>query len=252
MIFPRPRHATVVAYLALFVALGGTSYAVTRITGKNVPKDALTGADIKNLTGKDVRNNSLTGADVRNLKTGDVANGSLLGEDFAAGQLPKGEKGDQGPVGPTAGAAGGDYDDPPPNPMAILEQAEIRLAAAGRIYAQASLHSALWSCSFSGTPQLSGNCTETVGIYVDGQPVPHSARSFGNSSASNSNFTTNINSSDHDWSLFGVSGSVAAGTHTIQLGAVLDAHPNNANTTGAVGPNGPNANAIVGGIALGG
>jgi hypothetical protein len=56
-------YANVMATDVVFIALGGTSYAALRITGKNVPKDALTGADIKNLTGKDVRNNSLTGAD---------------------------------------------------------------------------------------------------------------------------------------------------------------------------------------------
>jgi hypothetical protein len=92
----RPSHATVVAYLALFVALGGSSYAALRVTSRNVPKDALTGADIKNLTGKDVHNNSLTGADVKNLGSGDVANGRLLAEDFAPGQLPAGPPGPPG------------------------------------------------------------------------------------------------------------------------------------------------------------
>lgn len=95
----RPSHATVVAYLALFVALGGSSYAAIKVTGKNVPKDALTGADIKNLTGKDVRNNSLTGADTRNLTGRDVVDGSLLAQDFASGQLPRGAKGDKGDKG---------------------------------------------------------------------------------------------------------------------------------------------------------
>ena len=92
----RPSHPTVVAYLALFVALGGTSHAAVKITGKNVPKDALTGADIKKLTGKDVTNNSLTGADVKNLGSGDVSNGRLRAEDFAPGQLPRGEPGAPG------------------------------------------------------------------------------------------------------------------------------------------------------------
>lgn len=87
------------ATVAVFVALGGSSYAAIKVTGKNVPKDALTGADIKNLTGKDVRNNSITGADVKNLTTGDVANGRLLAEDFAPGQLPRGEMGATGPPG---------------------------------------------------------------------------------------------------------------------------------------------------------
>jgi hypothetical protein len=82
----------------MFIALGGSSYAVLRVTGRNVPKDALTGADIKNLTGRDVRNNSLTGADVRNLTSADVANGRLRAQDFAPGSLPKGTKGDPGPL----------------------------------------------------------------------------------------------------------------------------------------------------------
>lgn len=37
-------YANVVATLALFLALGGSSYAALTITGKNVPKDALAGA----------------------------------------------------------------------------------------------------------------------------------------------------------------------------------------------------------------
>lgn len=110
----RLTYANVVATLALFVALGGSSYAALTITGKNVPKDALTGADIKKLTGKDVTNNSLTGADVKNLRSGDVSDASLLAQDFKAGQLPtgpqgpqglKGDKGDKGDKGQD-GAAG--------------------------------------------------------------------------------------------------------------------------------------------------
>lgn len=95
----RMTYANVVATIALFVALGGSSYAALKVTGRNVPKDALTGADIKNLTGRDVINNSLTGADVKNLTSADVTNGKLLAEDFAPGQLPKGETGATGPAG---------------------------------------------------------------------------------------------------------------------------------------------------------
>jgi hypothetical protein len=92
-----PSHATVVAYLALFVALGGSSYAALKITSRNVPKDALTGADIKKLTGRDVINNSLTGADVKKIGTGDVTDSSLLAQDFAPGQLPEGPPGEPNP-----------------------------------------------------------------------------------------------------------------------------------------------------------
>jgi hypothetical protein len=94
----RLSYANLMATIAVFIALGGSSYAALRVTGRNVPKDALTGADIKKLTGRDVTNNSLTGADVKNLTSADIANGRLLAEDFAAGSLPKGDKGDPGPL----------------------------------------------------------------------------------------------------------------------------------------------------------
>jgi hypothetical protein len=95
----RLTYANVVATLALFIALGGTSYAALTITGKNVKNGSLTGADVKNgsLTGADVKNNSLTGGDIRN--------GSLRSADFKAGELPAGRPGDPGPQGP-AGPAG--------------------------------------------------------------------------------------------------------------------------------------------------
>jgi hypothetical protein len=73
-----------VALLALFVALGGTSFAALLITGKQV-KDS-------SLTGRDVRNSSLTGADVKNR--------SLKAGDFAAGQIPAGDAGPAGAQGP--------------------------------------------------------------------------------------------------------------------------------------------------------
>lgn len=106
----RMTFANVVSSMALFVALGGTSYAALTVTGKNVKNSSLTGADVKrsSLTGSDVRNNSLTGGDVKNLTAGD----------FAPGQLPAAKAGPTGPVGP-AGAKGdtgakGDRGDPAP------------------------------------------------------------------------------------------------------------------------------------------
>ena len=83
----RPSHTTVVAYLALFVALGGSSYAAITITGKNVKNSSLTGSDIKN--------SSLT--------TSDVKNRSLLAVDFKSGQLPAGPRGATGATGPQGG-----------------------------------------------------------------------------------------------------------------------------------------------------
>jgi hypothetical protein len=88
---PRLTYANVVATLALFLALGASSYAAVTITGRNVKNSSL--------TGRDVKNNSLTGADVKNIRSGDVSDGSLLSKDFKAGQLPAGPRGLQGATG---------------------------------------------------------------------------------------------------------------------------------------------------------
>jgi hypothetical protein len=77
-------YSNVMATLAVFVALGGSSYAAITITGKQVRNKSLTGADVRNnsLTGAQIRNNSLTSADVKN--------GSLRAKDFAVGEIPAG------------------------------------------------------------------------------------------------------------------------------------------------------------------
>ena len=85
------QYANVVASLALFAALGGSSYAAIAVTGAQVRDGSL--------TGRDVRNSSLTGKDVRNQ--------SLLAQDFRPGQLPAGPQGPRAiPVLRPAGASG--------------------------------------------------------------------------------------------------------------------------------------------------
>ncbi|HLM08217.1 MAG TPA: hypothetical protein VK307_00805 [Thermoleophilaceae bacterium] len=82
----RLTYSNVVASLALFAALGGSSYAAVAITGKQVRDNSLTGRDIHNAS----------------LTTKDVRDQSLLASDFRAGQLPagpQGQKGDPGPKG---------------------------------------------------------------------------------------------------------------------------------------------------------
>lgn len=85
------------AYLALFVALGGSSYAAIKVTGKNV-KDS-------SLSGKDIKNNSVTGKDVKGLKSGDVTDGSLLGRTSGLDSFPLGRAGPRAPVALRAFAA---------------------------------------------------------------------------------------------------------------------------------------------------
>lgn len=81
----RPSASMVVALIALFVALGGSSYAALTITGKNIKNGSITGKDVKkgSLTGKQIKKGSLTGNQVKN--------GSLTGTQIKAsslGQVP--------------------------------------------------------------------------------------------------------------------------------------------------------------------
>ena len=82
----RLTYANVMATVAVFIALGGTSYGIA--TG------SIDSREIKNDTvrSKDIRNNQVRSKDVRNF--------SLLSRDFAPGQLPAGPRGATGPVGP--------------------------------------------------------------------------------------------------------------------------------------------------------
>jgi hypothetical protein len=88
-------YANVMATIAVFVALGGSSYAAVRMTGKDVKDGSLTGRDIRagSLTGKDVRRGSLTGRDVKN--------GSLEQRELSrrAVRSLTGRTGPQGPQG---------------------------------------------------------------------------------------------------------------------------------------------------------
>lgn len=74
--------ANVTSLLALFVALGGTSYAVATTFGsKQIRNNSLRSVDVRNndLRGRDVRNQTLTGADVAadTLTGADVQESSL-------------------------------------------------------------------------------------------------------------------------------------------------------------------------------
>jgi hypothetical protein len=83
---PRVNHATIVAYLALFVALGGGAYAALKL-----PKNSVGSKQIK----------------ANAVRSSKVKDGSLLAGDFKAGQLPAGPAGLQGLPG-----ARGDKGDP--------------------------------------------------------------------------------------------------------------------------------------------
>ena len=85
---PRITHPVLVAYLALFVALGGSSYAAVQLSKNSVRSKHIKNGQVKRA---DLRKNAVNGAKVKD--------GSLQAADFAAGQLPGGQPGPQGPQG---------------------------------------------------------------------------------------------------------------------------------------------------------
>lgn len=72
---PRFNHATVVAYLALFVALGSGSYAAVKINGQNIKKKSIAGEKLKNrtITRTKVKTNTLTRTEIDESKLDKVS-----------------------------------------------------------------------------------------------------------------------------------------------------------------------------------
>jgi hypothetical protein len=78
-----------VAYLALFVALGGTSYAAATIGSAEVVDNSLLSRDLRNgeaVKSADVANDSTTGA-LTGLDVSNASGGALTGQDIAEGTL---------------------------------------------------------------------------------------------------------------------------------------------------------------------
>lgn len=82
-------YANVVATLALFIALGGSSYAAVEL-GKNSVKSDNIGKE--QVRASDIAKNAVSSAKVKDA--------SLLAKDFKSGQLPMGAPGAIGPRGP--------------------------------------------------------------------------------------------------------------------------------------------------------
>jgi len=70
----RPSPALIVAIVALFMALGGTSYAALKITGNNIVNGTLSGVDVDNrsLAGKEIKKNTLDGDEINESALGPV------------------------------------------------------------------------------------------------------------------------------------------------------------------------------------
>jgi hypothetical protein len=82
-----PSPAMAVALLALFVALGGSSYAALKVNSRQIADNSVRSRDLRNneVRSADVRNNSLTGADVNEARLGTVRSATTANSASTAG-----------------------------------------------------------------------------------------------------------------------------------------------------------------------
>jgi hypothetical protein len=192
--------SNLVAYLALFVALGGTSYAAV-----NLPRNSVGTAQLKA--------NAVTSAKVKN--------GSLLAADFRRGQLRAGPAGAAGPAGPAGerGAAG-ERGTPGPSYAAVGDRGTPLLADkpataqevtfttpdAGDVLVIADVDISL-GCG--GTDGPGYRCGVQWALSVDGK----SAKGSGNGLV---RFATSDSRTDGR-TLIGIVPDLPAGTHKLRL-----------------------------------
>jgi hypothetical protein len=72
-------YANVMATIAVFIALGGTSYAAIKVTGRNVKNSSL--------TYKDLKKNTLGGTRIKESRLGTVPRAKTLSGGYSAGRL---------------------------------------------------------------------------------------------------------------------------------------------------------------------
>ena len=194
----RLTYANVIATLALFLALGGTSYAVTAL-----PKNSVGTQQLKK--------NAVTGVKVKD--------GSLSSADFVAGTLLKGDTGATGAAGATgatgpqgetgvAGPAGAQYSsvdgDSQTNP--ILSNAVS--VASGTIYLDQVGKFAMFArFDTTLTANMCAGGDPVLFLSTDGTVLAKSARTFLDSGSTWDNFV-----------LFGkMNVAQAAGNHTARI-----------------------------------
>ena len=157
----RLSYANVMATVAVFIALGGTSYAALKITGKHVVNGSL--------TGKDLKNNSVKSADVAGLTAADFKEPLPSGPQGAKGDTgAAGAKGDIGAVGPTgpAGSAGSEGGRGATGPTGPAGAADPGILMA-RIEGIDACAVAASSCTSTGAPSgisdaVGGNTQQTM------------------------------------------------------------------------------------------
>jgi hypothetical protein len=193
--------SNVVGYLALFVALGGTSYA---LKGADGSEHVIHGCfQRRSGTLRIVAASASCRRGEQALAWNREGQQGPTGAAGAPGS--QGSVGPRGPAGPTVGAANGGSPLAEPDGTASLRgPTTITTAVAGSIFATGRMELGM-RCAAATTY----NCSFTAGLYVDGKPVP--ASSF---------FATVPNGGEQTYqlNLFGVLSGVPAGTHQVTIG----------------------------------
>lgn len=155
-----------VAFLALGVALGGTSYAAIKLPSNSVGKRQI---KAKAVTSAKVRNGTLRTVDLSR-KARSKLKGAQGLQGPAGPQGPKGSDGSPGPRGPADAFVYSSAADPPANPDADWTSLHPPTVMPG-------VRRALVFTSFeaSVTCTADGPCSVLYGLYFGGNPVPRSA-----------------------------------------------------------------------------
>ena len=87
----RPSAPLVISMIALFAALGGTSYAAAKITGKEIAKKTIKGGNVatKTLSAKKIKLDTLTGDQINESKLAPVPNADHATAADSAGNADK-------------------------------------------------------------------------------------------------------------------------------------------------------------------
>jgi hypothetical protein len=187
------------ATVAVFIALGGTGYAVSGLAKNSVKA-------------KQIAPNAVRASEVKAdaIGTSEVADGSLQSGDFGADQLPAGPRGPagqdgaQGPPGPTYASTSNESDPVATPDIPNIESHTFTTPAAGKLLVTFVANTA----GFGGTGGVRVGCSNgmpNVGLSIDDIPIPDTVTPLSNNT----------------YEAFTVTGvtasSLPAGPHTLRL-----------------------------------
>jgi hypothetical protein len=181
----------VVAYLALFVALGGTSFAVKRLDGQDIAK--------RSIPGNRLKKDSVGTAEVKGLRA----------KDFRKGQLRAGKQGSPGATGaPGASAANALLGNTATDLSIVANQklapsgptTPISVTMAGNEQRSPNAPIVARDLSMGVTSPPGGPTTRTFTLYDDGSPTPVSCTIAGSQTSCDSgNATATISPGSSLW-----------------------------------------------------